>query len=87
MIQSQSKDAFWGVVRDCLTTFHQKDPMDADKLCVDLRLQVESPPAGMSDEMIYHDEPFDVACDLANNPLELAIYRAPYDAILARHNW
>jgi hypothetical protein len=87
MMTVQAKDAFWGAVRDCLIDFHGVPPVDADVLCTDLRRKVESPPTGMSADVIYHDEPFDVACDLANRPLSLSHHQAAYDQILAKHNW
>jgi hypothetical protein len=53
----------------------------------DFRRRIDSPPAGMSSELIYHAEPFDVACDVADTPLDLSQYRPSYDSILQRHNW
>jgi hypothetical protein len=34
--------------------------------------------------MIYHAEPFEMACDLADQPLDYAAHREAYEAILHR---
>ena len=91
MIDLQAKDEFWSVVEECLQEFHHLSPVDAVQKSRELRRKLKSPPPGLpadlASEIIYHDEPFDVACDLAGQPLDLAQYRAPYDAILSLHNW
>lgn len=87
MIDLQTKDAFWGVVEDCLVEIHKLAHVDAQARVSNLRNKVDQPPVGLSSEIIYHDEPFDVACDLANKRLSLPQHRNQYDAILQRHNW
>lgn len=87
MIDLQSKDAFWGVVEDCLVEIHKLARVDAQARVSNLRSKVDQPPVGLSGEVIYHDEPFDVACDLANSRLSLPPHRYQYDGILQRHNW
>lgn len=87
MIDIQAKNAFWSVVEDCLVEIHKLSRMDAQTRVNDLRCQVDSPPAGLSSDVIYHEEPFDVACDLAGKRLSLTPHRGQYDGILQRHNW
>lgn len=87
MIGSKAKDAFWDVVENCLVEFHGLSKRDAHLKRVDLRTHIESPPTEMSSEIFYHAEPFDVACDIAESPLDLSQYRSRYDQILNRHNW
>ena len=87
MIAPKAKDAFWDVVEDCLVEIHGLAKPDAHKRSMDLRTKIESPPTGMSSEIFYHAEPFDVACDIAGSQLDLSQYRLQYDLILNRHNW
>jgi len=83
----RAKDSFWQVVEDCLEEIHNLPRTDAHARSTDLRKRVERHPRGISGEIIYHAEPFDVACDIAGNQLDLSQFRNQYDAILNRHNW
>ncbi|MBM4047400.1 MAG: hypothetical protein FJ279_20025 [Planctomycetes bacterium] len=87
MIDSISRDRFWMVVEDCLVTFHALSRDEARKRTQELRVRIERDPTGMPSEMVYHAEPFDVACDIAEKPQELPENRQEYDAILSRHSW
>jgi hypothetical protein len=87
MITAIAKDAFWSVVEECLLEFHGIPQSRATLLCDDLRREIEFPPTGMSSEIFYHADPFDVACDLADNHLDITPLRPRYDQILSRHNW
>ena len=86
-IPRHARRSFWRAVEDCLIEFHHLKKAVARAQCVDLRARIDHPPPGLSDEAIYHAEPFDVACNLAGKDLNLAQYRGPYDQILQRHNW
>ncbi len=87
MIALKAKDAFWEVVEDCLVEIHRLAKLDAHERSMDLRTRIESPPTGMSSDIFYHAEPFDVACDIAERQLDLSQYRLQYNHILNRHNW
>lgn len=91
MIDLQARDEFWSVVEDCLQELHHMSPADAVQKSRELRRKLKSPPAGLpadlANDLIYHEEPFDVAGDLAGQRLDLAQYRSQYDAILAHHRW
>ena len=87
MFDIQATDEFWTVVEECLQEFHHLSPVEAVEKGRELRRKIRTPPPGILGEIIYHDEPFDVACELAGRPLDLAQYRTQYDAILSRHNW
>ena len=82
-----ARDTFWQVVEDCLTDIHGLPPSEARRRSHDLRAEIESPPPGLSSDIFYHAEPFDVACDLAGNQLDVLQYRDRYDLILDRHHW
>lgn len=92
MVQSftlppRSKDDFWNVVYDCLHEFRGKTPPAAADLVANLRKAVEDAPPEFSSDIFYHAEPFDMACDLAGQPLKLDPLRHAYDAILNQHKW
>jgi hypothetical protein len=93
VLDPHAKDAFWSVVEDCLKRFHDHGEARAHQSALDLRRQVESPPPGIDGELIYHDEPFYVACDLAgihDNPERDRLFeknRKLYDLILKSRNW
>jgi hypothetical protein len=87
MIDAKVKETFWDVVEECLIEIHGLSKPDAQTRSMDLRTRIESPPSGMSSDIFYHAEPFDVACDLAGRPLDLSQYRPQYDPIVGRHHW
>jgi hypothetical protein len=82
------KDAFWEVVADCLTRFHGFAAPLAREAALRLRDRVESPvgrdlpPSSYDGELIYHAEPFYVACDMARRQLSLDQFADVYGAIL-----
>ena len=83
----QAKDSFWEVVEECLITFHHLTPPDAHTRSDDVRQKMDRPPAGLSNSLYLHDEPFRVACDIAGTELDLTQHRSQYDLILRSHNW
>ena len=91
MIDLQATDEFWSVVEECLQELHHLSPADAVQKTRKLRRKLKSPPPGLpadlASEIIYHDEPFDVACDLAGRRLDPDQFRRQYDGILSHHNW
>lgn len=87
MIDRRAADSFWHVVRACLMTFHEFSDSEAGEKSMALRERIEAPPAGMSSDIFYHAEPFDVACDIAGKPRDLSECREQYDTILREHRW
>lgn len=83
----QARDSFWEVVEDCLVEIHQLPRVDAHARRNTLRTRLEQPPPGISSEIVYHAEPFDVACNIAGKQLDLSQYWSQYEPILNRHNW
>jgi len=52
-----------------------------------LRAKIESPPVGMSTDIFYHSEPFDVACDIVGKQKDSSRVRKKYDEILTNRDW
>jgi hypothetical protein len=87
------RDAFWKSVEACLVQFHSKSTSDAAVETGELRHKIDNPPPDIDGELIYHQEPFYVACDLAHlNDIGeqerlLASHANRYAAILSRYGW
>lgn len=87
MMDPKAAESFWHAVKACLEEFHNFTEVEAERRGAALREQIESPPTGMSSNMFYHAEPFDVACDIAARKVNLADNRQRYDEILVKHGW
>ena len=88
-----SRNTFWEVVEECLVEFHQLHRPDAIAAALDFRRQFESAPAGIDGDLVYHDEPFYVACgiaglhDVREQERLLQGNEAKYDSLLAVYRW
>jgi hypothetical protein len=87
VIDIKAKDTFWKIVEECLITIHGLTKPEAYRKSLDLRTRIEAAPAGMSSDIFYHAEPFDVACDIAGNQLDASQYHQQCEPILHRHHW
>jgi len=89
MVDSRLAASFWSAVKDCLVTFHQFAPGDAAEKVSQfwLRLSSAPPPAAETgfEDMVYHSEPWYVACNLAESDLPLLENLQAYHAILSRN--
>ena len=83
MIDIKAKDTFWEMVEECLATIYGLAKIEAHRRSLDLRSRREAAPSGVSSDIFYHVEPFDVACDIAGKQLDLSQYRGQYDPTLA----
>jgi hypothetical protein len=88
MIDAKLKDEYWGVVEDCLVVLHGCPPEKARGACLSLREKIEKPSREKADDLFYHNEPFNVACDIERNQLPLDdVVRSKYERILNLHQW
>jgi len=85
IIPDDAKDQFWSVVNLCLREFHEMPLGAARRKASQLRGKIEQMPAEAR-EYFYHAEPFDVACDIANHPLNLEKHHARYLQIRDEEN-
>ncbi len=85
IITEPLRNAFWAAVADCLAEFHGRKLSEAKLAVFELRARAENPPDGLDSDLVYHAEPFDVACDLAGDRLDVAGRSAKYGEILERH--
>jgi len=77
IIPEDAKDHFWSVVKECLVEFHDKSPAWSRTTAKRFRAKVEAMPQ-QEMELFYHSEPFDVACRLAQQPLDIGKHQARY---------
>jgi hypothetical protein len=84
MIPRGEAEAYWEVTRDCLIQFHGLRPEEARLRVPSLRERLARTGVPMAEEMIYHDEPFYVACDLAGAELDPFKFDAEYQRLLER---
>lgn len=76
---------FWAVVEDCLVQFHhfERDTAAGKVTSYWRRLPRGAEGEAPSfDDMIYHAEPWYIACDLAGHELPLAQYQPEYEGLL-----
>jgi hypothetical protein len=91
MVQASAAAHFWSAVEDCLVHFHQFERSKAAERVTALWRQLpQGPEAGCKessfDDMIYHAEPWYIACNLAEADLPLAEYQSNYREILRQNH-
>lgn len=77
VIPKDEQDRFWSVVRQCIRRFHARCSSTTLPKVTRLRQKVNSMPIEQM-ELFYHAEPFDVACNLAGNPLSIKEHTDEY---------
>src|SRR5215216_5172674 len=81
---AETQESFWAAVRECLVRFHQLPDLTAVRKVAEFRSRLDEAPPGVPLDMVYHAEPFDVACDLAGNQLDRGDVEAEYRELLGR---
>ena len=77
VIPKDEQDHFWSVVRQCIRSFHARCGSRTLAEATRLRTRVNGMPVDQM-ELFYHAEPFDVACNLADNALDVKDYLDEY---------
>jgi hypothetical protein len=80
------KDSFWRVVQDCLVEILGFSRREAISMGKHLRDEIDEEPEEISKDLFYHNEPFDIACDLARKKIECSACQEKYESILKRHS-
>jgi hypothetical protein len=92
-LSPSQRSAFWQAVEDCLVEFHAKKRPNALQKTAELRREFEAPPPGIDGDLIYHSEPFYVACEIAGmlDPRKqeklLESNQIKYDSLLKSDGW
>ena len=79
-----AQERYWRTIHDCLTALHHWSPAQTDDAIARLRKRLAVREDPDFPVMIYHAEPFEVACDIAGQQLDYAAHREAYEAILHR---
>jgi hypothetical protein len=74
------RGAFWQAVSSCLIQFHRFDEKQANEAVDTYQRSVVSKMT--SPRLIFHEEPFYLACDISEEELPLAKFREAYDHLL-----
>jgi hypothetical protein len=82
--EAKAERTHWAVVQACLVQLHGWTPHQAARAVAELRKRLRTTTNPMAAEIVYHAEPFDIACDLAQNSLNFFEHRAEYDAIISQ---
>jgi hypothetical protein len=93
LIDPAAKDAFWMVVEDCLVRLHRIDTLGAIHKARVYRRAAEANPHGALGDVVYHAEPFFVACEIAGmddlheQEAFLTKHRSAYESFLKIQCW
>ena len=80
LIPPDAQDEFWEIVQDCLLEFHHFDKLTTQIKVSQFRKSLESLSASQL-ELLYHSEPFEVACDIAHQSLDMNTHLDRYLSI------
>lgn len=84
-VMDQLKDGFWEAVVDCLVDFHHMPRSEAAPKAGKARAILDRGPASpLYSDVIYNDEPFNIANDIARQPLNRGELNEAYLCILER---
>ena len=61
---AEEKKGYWHVVRECLSAFHGVSKSEAKRMALSYWKEIESAEPEIGSDVFYHNEPFDVACDI-----------------------
>jgi len=80
--------SFWAAVQDCLVEFHHLERGVAAAQVTSLWRRLPKGPSGDGpsfEDMIYHEEPWYIACNLAGTELPLRQYQPACHDLLKRN--
>lgn len=82
-LDPEDERAFWEAVTACLRELHHLPPDRAEEKVLAYRKRLETP-SSAAREMVYHNEPFNLACDLVGKQLNIDDFAKRYEEILAK---
>ena len=75
---------YWEIVRQCLVEFHHYNYPKASTEVASFKDDVSS--TMKNPYLVFHEEPFYLACNLSSKQLPLSEYRDKYESVLAKIN-
>ena len=82
-VESRIRRQYWARVKGCLVNFHDYSPNQAARKVSELQTKFPIASRKPSVELIYHIEPFQLACKITQRKLSVKDYVAKYQQILA----
>lgn len=79
---ARQAEAFFSVVEQCLIRFHGLSSPVARDALAEYRAHLAEAPPGVRTDAVFHAEPFDVACWIADNPLSRFDFDEEYGAMM-----
>jgi hypothetical protein len=79
--ENRAEDPYWEAVERCLIEFHKLEPRLARKRLADFRTAIAHEKLN-NPEIVFHNEPFYLACDLTGTHLEISDNQDRYAKIL-----
>jgi hypothetical protein len=81
------QESFWRVVIDSLVELHGLRHSEAIARVGYVRSRASAHSSDPSNDIIFHSEPFDVACRLAKQELPWENLKGAYERIVDRHHY
>ena len=78
------RDAYWAIVKECLIRFYDLDQREADARMAELYKEMEDAPAGIDTDVVYTNEAFHLAGELAGREMDFRPFWAEYVAMMDR---
>ena len=90
MVQASTASHFWSAVEDCLVHFHRFErDKAAERVTAVWRELPTGPEANCREasfaDMIYHAEPWYIACNLAGEDLPVSPHQSEYSDVLRQN--
>jgi hypothetical protein len=82
IMKKAEKNEYWRVVAECLIAYHGLEKGESLRRARAYRIDIENAEPYIQNDIFYHNEPFDVACDLTQHYLELEPRFPEYEQIL-----
>ncbi len=76
-------ERYWGIVAECLTEFHHIPRPDATFKVEAFRDSLQTARGRARIDMVFHENPFVIANDLAGGHLDYEDYRAQFEELMA----
>jgi hypothetical protein len=78
------RDAYWAIVKECLIRFYDLDQREADARVAALHQDMENAPADIDTDVVYTNEAFHLAGELAGREMDIRPYWDEYVAVMDR---
>lgn len=84
-MNAELREAFWALTRECLVRFHHLPEPEAAAIVGGYVRRLEQAPPGISPDIVFHAEPFTIACDLAGHQIDDPAVLEEYFRLADRH--